>query len=249
MESILAAQKVLKSYGFSKTAQFALKEIFHIVFHRVLRGSFSQAGEDLWIDRYFTNTKKGFYVDVGCHEPKRLNNTYRLYLRGWQGVVVDAYPGYAKAYVKVRPRDVFVHTGIGLKRQARAPFYVHSASALSTFCARQSALYCEQGHPCIETIEIPVITLTDLCDRYVREKPIDLLCLDIEGYDMPALQSLDWRRYRPRLLCIEIYPSGDGSCAPESSLEVKAIDGYLQSVGYRRVVVIGTNAMYEDGRA
>ena len=47
------------------------------------RTSFSQCSEDLIVEQFFISLikkkKKGVYVDVGSHHPKRGSNTYKLY--------------------------------------------------------------------------------------------------------------------------------------------------------------------------
>jgi hypothetical protein len=54
------------------------------------RGTFSQHGEDLWLDNYFAGRKGGFYIDIGASHPTRLSNTYKLYSeREWRGVTVE----------------------------------------------------------------------------------------------------------------------------------------------------------------
>ena len=41
--------------------------------------SYSMEGEDLEILRLSNNSNNGFYVDVGCYHPTHLNNTFLLY--------------------------------------------------------------------------------------------------------------------------------------------------------------------------
>jgi len=38
--------------------------------------SYSQEGEDMILRRLFGKQKKGFYVDIGAHHPKRFSNTF-----------------------------------------------------------------------------------------------------------------------------------------------------------------------------
>jgi len=54
----------------------------------------------------------------------------------------------------------------------------------------------------IETGDVLAVRLDDL----LREKAIDsidLLCVDVEGAELEVLSSLDFRRIRPRVICIE----------------------------------------------
>ena len=45
--------------------------------------------EDIEVLKYFSDSKKGFYVDIGCYHPTFHNNTYLLNKKGWKGINVD----------------------------------------------------------------------------------------------------------------------------------------------------------------
>src|SRR5215510_10661697 len=62
------------------------------------RTSFSQQGEDLILARLFEGQRRGFYVDVGAHHPRRFSNTFLLYRRGWRGLNIDAAPGSMRLF-------------------------------------------------------------------------------------------------------------------------------------------------------
>ena len=54
--------------------------------------TYSQFGEDLYIESFFKSQKIGKYVDLGAFHPMRLSNTYLLYKKGWSGTNVDLNP-------------------------------------------------------------------------------------------------------------------------------------------------------------
>src|SRR5829696_7661265 len=76
------------------------------------RKSYSQEGEDLILERIFLEQKKGFYVDVGAHHPKRFSNTFLFYKLGWFGINIDAMPGSMSAFESARPRDINLEVAI-----------------------------------------------------------------------------------------------------------------------------------------
>ena len=53
-----------------------------------LKLSNSQAFQDMLV-YYLLNKKDGYYLEIGCHEPKYINNTYFLDKLGWQGLCLD----------------------------------------------------------------------------------------------------------------------------------------------------------------
>ena len=50
--------------------------------------SYSQSGQDLFVINLL-NIKNGKFLDLGCHLPKNINNTYLLELNGWSGISID----------------------------------------------------------------------------------------------------------------------------------------------------------------
>lgn len=52
---------------------------------------YSQMSQDLFVN-HLLDCDEGFFVDVGCYEPKFINNTYMLEERGWRGLLIDTQP-------------------------------------------------------------------------------------------------------------------------------------------------------------
>ena len=38
----------------------------------------------------------------------------------------------------------------------------------------------------------------------VKRKEIDFLNIDTEGYDLEVLKGLDFKKYKPKLICVEL---------------------------------------------
>lgn len=55
--------------------------------------SYSQAGQDLWVNAMLEGKKDGFYLDIGCNHPTAINNTWAFEQMGWNGILVDILPG------------------------------------------------------------------------------------------------------------------------------------------------------------
>ena len=50
---------------------------------------YSQVGQDEWVLSLFSKEYEGFFMDIGCRNPKNINNTLLLEEHGWGGVAVD----------------------------------------------------------------------------------------------------------------------------------------------------------------
>ena len=166
---------------------------------------YSQDGEDIILKFLFFKKKKGFYVDVGAHHPKRYSNTYLLYKRGWNGINIDAIPGGMKLFKKLRPRDINLELGIG-KKHGIIDFYIFNDPAINTFSKELAE---KRNHSKNEfflkkVVKVKVERLETILKDYLSENEIDILNVDVEGLDLDVLESNDWSKYRPKFVLAEI---------------------------------------------
>jgi hypothetical protein len=83
-------------------------------FSSPLLASFSEHGEDLWLDLVLRWQQAGFYVGVGGGGPRAASHSYRFYRRGWSGVNVEPTPREQARLQQQRPRDVNLQATIGV---------------------------------------------------------------------------------------------------------------------------------------
>ncbi len=166
---------------------------------------FSQLGEDSFLWHIFGNRPSGFYVDVGCHDPRRYSNTHLLHrVLGWKGINIDADPRAIARFRAARPGDINIHIGVGTTR-GTSEFHLFEDGAVNTF---ETALASEQASRFRrgETVVVPTCPLAEILDRALPSgSGIDYLNIDCEGSDHEVLQSNDWTRYRPEILSVEIH--------------------------------------------
>ncbi|SVD76512.1 uncharacterized protein METZ01_LOCUS429366, partial [marine metagenome] len=164
--------------------------------------TYSMHGEDLVIEKYFKDVVSGFYVDLGSYHPVQNNNTMLLYQKGWRGINIDISEFTIKLFNFCRPDDLNLNLAVSDKSGEIDFYYQKKISALSTIKKSQADLVF-QGE--IKKKKISSQTLTKILDdsKY-KEKQIDFLDIDIEGADLDALKSLDFSKYSPKLICVEI---------------------------------------------
>jgi FkbM family methyltransferase len=175
---------------------FLLRKLFFI---KKSFKHYSQFAEDVSIVRHFKKGYKGFFVDVGCFHPTKYNNTYRLYKMGWRGVNVDLDSIKIQGFNIVRPGDVNVARAVS-NQSGTVKYWSNGFYSLTPTLDRDFAKL-RQGY--IEK-EVRTESLTEILDRtrYKNQK-IDLLSVDVEGHDLEVLKSLDFNRYRPRMIVVE----------------------------------------------
>lgn len=69
----------------------------------------------------------------------------------------------------------------------------------------------------IYDVEVPARTLSHILDHY-QAPAVDLLSLDVEGYEASALRGLDLDRHAPRFVVVEVLVDDGASRAPVDDL-------------------------------
>ena len=82
------------------------------IYSRIPRVHWSQSGEDIVLAELLPD-RRGLYVDVGAAHPRLGSNTYFLYRRGWDGLLVEPNPRIAADLRKARPRDRVIQAAAG----------------------------------------------------------------------------------------------------------------------------------------
>ncbi len=159
--------------------------------------------EDTNILSYFNNKRNGFYVDVGCFHPINRNNTYLLYLNKWRGINIDFSQFSIDLFNFLRPDDLNLRCAVSDSEQNVKVFFQKELSQLSTI-EEDQAKKVFQGE--IKTKEIKAVSLNQILENSkYRNQEIDLLDIDVEGADYKVLLGLDFEKYKPKLICIEIH--------------------------------------------
>ena len=164
------------------------------------RKFYSQSKEDIFVLKYFKNKKSGLYVDVGCHHPSRINNTFLLYKHGWRGVNIDMSKLSIDLFNLLRKKDVNIHSAVSSKNRI-INYYTNKNLFLS------ASIIPKKGSSKFKYKErVRSEPLTKILDKTIyKNKQIDFLSIDAEGADFEVLKSLNFSRYKPKLICIEVW--------------------------------------------
>ena len=168
------------------------------------KSNFSQSNEEIILNKLFSGIKNGFYIDVGCHHPRRFSNTALLYKNGWNGINIDASAKNLKLFNVFRKRDKNVKALISEKSE-NLKFYYFNESALNGILSQSKVDSLKDlGYKVIDQQFITTQRLDDiLVTCKVPNKTIDLLDIDVEGYDFQVLKSIDLNLFHVKVILIE----------------------------------------------
>lgn len=198
--------------------------------------SFSQEGEDMIVDNLLEYKENGFYIDLGAHHPTRFSNTMRFYCRGWTGINIDATPGSMQMFQKLRPKDINIEAGISATGDTLT-YYEFEDSALNTFDVKKVEWYEDAGYVLKGKRKIKTYKIMELLDQYLINvsKNIDILDIDIEGFDELIIESWDWEKYCPTIVMTE---------KEINERDMIISNNILLNNGYELVASTGRTAIY-----
>src|SRR6516162_11774296 len=162
--------------------------------------SYAQTREDVLLWRALHSIKRGFYIDVGAHDPTALSVTRAFYDRGWHGINVEPNPSYAAKLRKERPRDVTLEVALG-HSPGMATFYEFGDTGLSTMVKEIADGHIAAGFKATE-LRVPVMTLAAVTDD-LDDQQVHFLKIDVEGYERQVLRGANFGKVRPWIILIE----------------------------------------------
>lgn len=175
------------------------------------------------------------FVQIGAHDGVAgdpINEFVRRY--GWQGVLVEPqrrlFEKLKANYSEHAPRLQFVNAAIADQRETRTMYTVEGdhlpewTTQLASFSRdhilRHGRRRLEQW---IVAREVECLSVNDVLT--MASGPIDLLQVDVEGYDYEVLRRVDWATYRPPIVHFEHrHLSREDH---DAALTLLAAEGYL----------------------
>ena len=176
-----------------------------------MRGSCSQEGEDILLERLDLLPSIGTYIDVGAGHPYRWSNTARLYRKGWHGTLVEPNPALVTLLRRWRRRDDVIQAVVGSPGQSGI-MAAYDDSNYNTIDQELVAERAMRGLKPAYQIEARVETLATIqaLNEARFNDRVNLISVDTEGNDLSVLQSGDWEgRLRPQVVVAEILGVGN----------------------------------------
>ncbi|MGD1711995.1 FkbM family methyltransferase [Dapis sp. BLCC M172] len=204
----------------------------------LIRNSFALNQLDLKLTSYLT-WEYGFFIEAGANDGISQSNTlYFEKYKNWQGILVEAIPELAEKCRINRSQSV-------VENYALVPFDYDRDYIKMYYCNLMSFVDgaiksdeekkvhlkagCQvQNINHSYEINVPVTTLTAILDKY-QVKNIDLFSLDVEGFELDVLQGIDFDKYQPKFMLIEV-----------RYRDRKAIDSFLRPL-YEPVAVLSNS--------
>jgi FkbM family methyltransferase len=160
----------------------------------------------------------GVFVEAGGHDGYTQSNTYYLErFRGWRGLLVEPMPELAAQARRNRPRAVVFECALVPFDHPADSLEMEFGDLWSTAAGRAGAREWVRGGLVLgwrdqRTVRVPARPLSELIDE-AGLASVDLLSLDVEGWEVQALMGLDLDRHAPRWILVEMHDLQAGRSA------------------------------------
>jgi len=186
--------------------KFKVKEFFIDKLLKNIKGfniNFSQTGEDLIINSIFKSKENGTYVDIGAFHPQVISNTNLLHSKfNWSGINIDPNPFSIDKFKQFRPNDVNLQLAVANKTGQIEIYYLDDTNSMNS----TSLEFLKRREVDTDKLRKELIDcdkLENIFDKYMPNKQIDLMSLDVEGLEIEVLKSNNWEKYKPSLIIME----------------------------------------------
>ena len=204
---------------------------------------YSFSGVDIVLKKIFYQQEKGFYIDVGCQNPIKNNNTYLLYKKGWEGINIDLDKDNINLFNSARPKDSNFNKAISSDIKNVELYFYHKKSPINTIDKKTSDFQ-KAKVTSIKKINTDTLDNIILNSKY-KNHTFDLLSIDVEGHELDVLKGFDLDKYSPKVIVVEYLDLN------VSKLEIKnlSIENVLSSEIYKYLIsknYILVNSIYCD---
>lgn len=178
------------------------------------------------------NFRNGFFVECGGNDGYAFDPTYYFEkFMNWGGILIEPLPRAFFYCNKNRTKSTVYNYALVSDKYREKDIVMCDCNAMSvvkeSFDGYEDWVKLGEKAQSIKSkdIMVPAITLQSLLDNYFIEnekRNIDLLVLDVEGYEYEILQGLDFYKNKPSYLLIEMQTD-------ERKME---IENFIRNFGY-----------------
>lgn len=173
-------------------------------------GQWNPPVDKVLYENYFKEKRNGFFIECGAYNGRGLSCCkFFEEFRGWHGINVEPAKNHFSALVKNRPNSININVGLSDKNETlkfRNTVCMKGkgkGAGNGSFQHNEAHLKELKGYGVtFDEYDVPTITYSKMIkDNNVNH--VDLMCLDVEGFEFRVLDGMNDASVTPSVICIE----------------------------------------------
>jgi FkbM family methyltransferase len=170
---------------------------------KLLPGSRSQLGQDLFVLSELNFKRGGFFCEFGAASGVEYSNSFLLEKEfGWSGILAEPARRWHQSLRE--NRNCTIETDcVWSESNSILKFNEVEFGELSTIDTYSSLDHHAPERKQGRTYDVKTISLLDLLDKHHAPKDIDFISIDTEGSELEILSKFDFDKYRFKTIAVE----------------------------------------------
>lgn len=172
---------------------------------------------EAYINDYSTNSKKFSFVQIGANDGITGDPIYKFIRRDqWTGVLIEPvsylFEQLKSTYQNINTHLHFENIAVAKEKGWKDFYYIEDYTPdetlpvwlklLGSFNKDHLSSLEEKYGVIIKSMKVPCDTVNSILEKYNLFN-LDLLHIDTEGYDFEIIQSIDFSKFRPKMIFYE----------------------------------------------
>jgi FkbM family methyltransferase len=197
-------------------------------------------------EKYFGQTDKGVFVEVGAYDGEYVSNTSCLADLGWQGHYIEPVPEYFDKCLNRHQQNTRTKVSNLAIGACNERVQINVSGPMSTIDKETERTFKNlpwaREHMSNQYVDVDQITLDRFLVTNVIEKSFDLLVIDVEGYEWEVLKGFDIQLWNPKMVIIELHDQNPDY--PHLKEQSHQIVNYFEVNLYRIIYKDFSNTIY-----
>lgn len=203
----------------------------------------SQYNQDQWLDQnVFHGNKNGTFLDIGAYDGIDISNTWYFdKILKWKGICIEPNPETFKLLTKNRNcilencaisdiEDNLDFVSIYGNGAAGSGFNDSSGKVIKTAIDETKK---DGGY--WEIIKVPTFRLDTILNKH-KMRIIDYCSIDVEGFEINVVKSINWNKFYIQYLTIE------------ANISINEVIEYLKPFSYTVIEKLGGDLLFKLNR-